>query len=385
MGRFFTLGMALLASWAATIPAATSKRHISRRRRSAPVNARARAAAHDEVMEDLARGAQIPVANAAALVPFFELLYRQQHGQMPGPVRILQYGDSHTAADLWSGEMRARFQEKFGDGGSGFSLAGRLRGYHREDVRASSTRGWRAGGLVGKPGDGINGLGGVSMTARLPRQTVSLSAEGQNFELFYWQQPGGGSVQIYDNGSRVGRISTDGEQGPGYYRYEAAPGEHEIEAETLDRAPVRLFGWVAENATGVTYEPLGINGAQASIVTHWDRAVLRSNVERRNPALIVLAYGTNEAGQRTWTRESYGEMFSGLLQTLRNAAPTAAILVIGPPDRFIHTRKGWVEMNQMDAIVEAQIGAATANGCAFLDMRAKMGGKGSMREWVLAG
>ena len=29
--------------------------------------------------------------------------------------------------------------------------------------------------------------------------------------------------------------------------------------------------------------------------------------------------------------------------------------------------------------------AALAKGCAFWDQRAKMGGKGSMREWVLAG
>ena len=37
----------------------------------------------------------------------------------------------------------------------------------------------------------------------------------------------------------------------------------------LTDAPVRLFGWVAEHARGVTYETLGINGAQASIVFNW--------------------------------------------------------------------------------------------------------------------
>ena len=87
---------------------------------------------------------------------------------------------------------------------------------------------------------------------------------------------------------------------------------HRVEAETLDRGPVRLFGWVAENTTGVTYEELGINGAQASIVLGWNEETLRSNIERRNPALIVLAYGTNEAGRKDWTLESYREMYSRL-------------------------------------------------------------------------
>ena len=76
------------------------------------------------------------------------------------------------------------------------------------------------------------------------------------------QQPGGGAIQIYDNGTPVERISTDGETAPSYFHYDAEPGAHRLEAETLDRAPVRLFGWVAEKPTGVTYEALGINGAR---------------------------------------------------------------------------------------------------------------------------
>jgi lysophospholipase L1-like esterase len=142
---------------------------------------------------------------------------------------------------------------------------------------------------------------------------------------------------------------------------------------------------VAEKATGLTYETLGINGAQASMILDWNEPVLRSNIERRNPALIVLAYGTNEAGRKDWTLETYREMFSKLIQELRAAAPTATILVVGPPDRYVHTRKGWLTMENVDMIVDAQRLAAAANGCAFWDWRAKMGGKGSMQQWVVAG
>jgi lysophospholipase L1-like esterase len=350
------------------------------------VSASDRAEAHEGVFTKIANGADLPVENAAALVPFFELLYRHQKGEMPGPVRILHYGDSHTAADEWTGDLRARFQEKFGDGGSGYSFAGRpWNGYRREDVRTGSTHGWHTDGLVGRAGDGIYGLGGVSMTTRAPHEAVYLLADGQQFELFYLQQPGGGGLQIYDNGGLVERISTDGSEQPGYYHYETTPGTHRLEAETLDHAPVRLFGWTAENTTGVTYETLGINGAQASIVLDWNEPVLKSNIERRNPSLIILAYGTNEAGRKDLTVESYAEMFKGLIARIRDAAPAATIFVIGPPDRYIHTRKGWQEMDKVDLIIEAQRAAAVASGCAFWDLRAKMGGKGSMQQWVTAG
>lgn len=352
----------------------------------APAAVKPRVLAHDAVYEHVASGAEIPVENPAALIPFFEQLYRHQEGQTPGPVRILHYGDSHTAADEWTGEMRARLQEKFGDGGSGYSFAGRpWNGYRREDVHSGSTSGWHTDGLVGRSGDGVYGLGGISMSVRSPKEGIYVEADASDFELFYYQQPGGGSLQLYDNGVPVERLSTDGDPSPAYYRLEDMPGPHKLELETLDHAPVRLFGWVAEKPTGVTYETLGINGAGASIILDWNEETLRSNIERRNPALIVLAYGTNEAGQKSWTLESYRDMFEKLIARLRAAAPTASILVIGPPDRDQHTKKGWQPMDQLDMIVEAQREAAMANGCPFWDMRAKMGGKGSMQEWVEAG
>ncbi len=352
-----------------------------------PSTVKARVQAHEAVYENVASGADIPVENPAALIPFFEQLYRHQQGQMPGPVRILHYGDSHTAADEWTGEMRARLQEKFGDGGSGYSFAGRpYDGYRREDVRSGSTSGWHTDGLVGRSGDGVYGLGGISMSVRTPREGVYVEADASDFELFYYQQPGGGSLQLYDNGVPLERISTAGDPSPAYYRLEDMPGPHRLELETLDHAPVRLFGWVAEKPTGVTYETLGINGAQASIVLDWNEETLRSNIERRNPALIVLAYGTNEAGQKAWTLESYRDMFEKLIARFRAAAPTATILVIGPPDRDQRTaKKGWQPMDRLDMIVEAQREAAVANGCPFWDLRAKMGGKGSMLQWVAAG
>ena len=355
--------------------------------KAAPVSAQARAAAHDFVYQTVADSADIPVENAAALIPFFEQLYRHQRGELAGPLHILHYGDSHTAADEWTGDLRTRFQERFGDGGSGFSLAGRpWNSYRRMDVRSGSTRGWHSDGLVGRTGDGVYGLGGVSMSAARAHEAVYLDANAAEFELFYYQQPGGGTVQVYDNGVPMEQISTDGEPGPAYYRLEAIPGMHRVEAETLDRGPVRLFGWVAENTTGVTYETLGINGAEASIVLGWNEETLRSNIEHRNPALIVLAYGTNEAGRKDWTLESYREMYSQIIARLRADAPTATILVIGPPDRTQKIRKvGWQTMEKVDVIAEAQREAALASGCAFWDLRAKMGGKGSMLRWVAAG
>ncbi|MBL8233111.1 MAG: SGNH/GDSL hydrolase family protein [Bryobacterales bacterium] len=337
----------------------------------------------EEVLE-LAR--QTPMENVAALVPFFEQLYRNQNRTGDNRIHILHYGDSHTAADEWTGFLRALFQNRFGDGGSGWTHAGRpWNSFRRLDLRSYSSDGWYSDGLVGRSGDGLYGLGGVSITARRPRESVSLEVLCDSLEIFFLRQPGGGTLSFYDNGIFVERIATDGETGPGYFRYTATPGPHRFHLETTDSAPVRLFGWVAEQGRGVTYETLGINGAQASIVFNWEEKLLAEHIGKRNPALIVLAYGTNEAGNSDWSRENYRDMFASLIHRFRKMVPTASILVTGPPDRSIRTRGGWQTYDRVDRIVEAQREAALGTGCAFWDMRAKMGGKGSMPRWVSAG
>jgi lysophospholipase L1-like esterase len=379
-----------LVALVAGVAALAAPTAASRRRRARPkapaVSAKTRADANRQVLDYLARALEYPPENPAALVPFFERVYRLERGEAAEPVRILHFGDSHTAADEWTGTLRALFQQRFGDGGAGFSFAGRpFLGYRRLDLRGGATRAWTTDGLVGKDGAGQNGLGGISIATRLPRQQVYLVAGCSNVEVFFLRQPGGGSLMLWDNGEPVEKFSTAGEIGPGYHRYTAAPGLHRLELETLDRFPVRLYGWVTENERGITYEALGINGAQASIVFHWDEVLLADQLARRNPALIVLAYGTNEAGNPNWTRESYRLMFSALIARLREAAPAASILVIGPPDRLVRRAGKWVPHPRLDLIAAAQREAALGAGCAFWDLREKMGGVGSMRKWVLAG
>ena len=123
---------------------------------------------------------------------------------------------------------------------------------------------------------------------------------------------------------------------------------------TLSSAPVRLFGWVAQNQAGVTYETLGINGAQASLMLEWNSSILDPELMSRDPALIVLAYGTNEALSRTWTAEEYRAALTEIIQRLRAAAPVASILLIGPPDCEYRTRGRRLPFPHLDQVIEIQ-------------------------------
>src|SRR5439155_3146850 len=233
----------LLLSQAST-PGQTSaakKKKKKTVRRSVPrapvVSAAARAQASEDVSGMIDRTAGIPIENPAAMVPFFEQLHRAAVGESAGPLSILQYGDSHTAADDWTGSVRSLLQAQFGDGGGGYSFAGRpYKSYRRMDLKSGESRGWRSDGLLSRDGDGLYGLGGVSISTRLPSQSIYLEAACSKLELFYLQQPGGGELQLYDNGASVDKISTDGRLGPGYAQYQVhsvSVGRHRLEPDPL--------------------------------------------------------------------------------------------------------------------------------------------------------
>jgi lysophospholipase L1-like esterase len=368
----------------------TSKRTASRRRRSRPVSkvsAQARFQATEQVNGYLQQSPLTTIESPGTLVPFFEQLYRQTRENGHGPVRILQFGDSHTAADVMTGELRTLFQGQFGNGGSGFVYAGRpWRGYRRFDVNIGTATGWVTDNSNRWGSDGLYGLGGVTVTARRTGARMSLGVECRRLEVLYLKQPDGGDFEVLDQGQTLGRVSTAGDFGPGYFDISVEPGPHRFEIRTLNRRSVRLIGWVTEKGQGVTYETLGINGAQASVFMKWDDALLESNLARRDPALVVLAYGTNEAGMRDWDTTAYRDLYLDVIHRIRNAVPASSILVVGPPDREYRSRtSGWTPFNRLDDVIGAQREAALESGCAFWDLRARMGGKGAMAQWVTAG
>lgn len=380
------LGCCLLGGSPAPSAKKKSTAKKSKRPATPPVSPAARSAAQRHVEEYLAGSANTPFQQPGALVPFFEQLVRLGAAAGKAPVRIIQFGDSHTAADEWTGGLRDQFRERFGDGGSGFSLAGHpFPGYRRFDAPGGGTPGWVSAGLRTGAGDGWFGLGGVSIDSTRPGQSVFLQAECDHLEIHFLQQPGGGRLALYEDDERLDEISTDGVTAAGFVRYDTQPGPHHFLLKTLDSRPVRLFGWVADKSAGVTYEALGINGAEAPLLLKWDETMLSAYLQRRSPAMIVLSYGTNEASDPLWHHESYRAAFATLIDRLRQAAPAATILVLGPGDRWVRTRGKWQLVAGIDDIIAQQQSVCRESGCVYWDTRRRMGGSGSIREWQLAG
>ena len=348
-----------------------------------------REAITDRVMHSLATP-KLGIENPHALDSFFDQLHQLELDPKSQLVRVIQFGDSHTAGDSFTGALRNLFQQKFGDGGAGFSFAGYpFAGYHIRGTKRAQSTGWLALGThLNDIGDAMVGMGGVSLSTAAAGNWVSLDADATSLQVQYLVQPNGGSIEIRDNDTLIATVSTastdtTAPDTAGHFDTPIEPGPHHFEVLTIDQAPVRLLGLSTENSAGVTYEAAGINGAEASLFLRWNEALQQTLMLETNPALIVLSYGTNEAGDRNWTEEGYAAMFQRIIERCHRLAPNASILVVGPPDRAMRAgRRAWRPFAGVDRIVAAQRSVCRQMHCAYWDQRSRMGGLGSMRDWV---
>jgi len=323
------------------------------------------------------------IENTEALEKFFQTLATAQSKQRIDPVRIMHFGDSHVAADVLTREIRERFQAEFGDGGAGFIVPRNPMATKRRGISSGFTDGWVVEGIGGKYSvDGIYGPAGINLATSDPGERAWLEASGNHFEVYFARQPDGGKVEITVDGvdaleeplllnSRLPKLNSIAIDLP-----DDAP--HRLEVRTLSPGRVRLLGIVAEHLSGgVSYDVFGINGAKANRILSWNEPALTAAIKARDPNLIILAYGTNELTDGTWTGTSYESLLAEILQLFHKAAPNASIIVFAPPDR------GDLPLSvRLREIISAERRAALENGAAFWSAFEAMGGAGSMQKWV---
>jgi lysophospholipase L1-like esterase len=336
----------------------------------------------------VAQKPEAPVERPEALQRFFESLSRLEASRAQ-TVRVLQLGDSHTAADHQSAAVRRALQARFGGAGRGavqFGLP--IAAHSAEGVRSGLTGEWRveqARRPTGERGDGRFGLGGVALSSAAAgaRAWLEPGTPSGRIELAYLKQPGGGGFEIFVDGVRQLRLSARASlPGSAWQALSPARPARTVEVRVLGDGEVRLFAASFEQAApGLVYDALGVNGARASALLEWDEAHLAEQVSHRAPDLVVLAYGTNEAGERV-APETWEKQLGTVLQRIAKAAPGAACLVLGPPDRAAPGPRGWASLPAIQQVVAAQRRAAEAAGCAYFSQFDAMGGEGSMAAWA---
>jgi lysophospholipase L1-like esterase len=320
---------------------------------------------------------------------FYAALRSLEHKDRASHVRVAWLGDSHGAADMWSGPLRAALQAKFGDGGPGFVHVG-YKAYRHEGVRTEIKGRWavrpRGPSTSVRTGDGVFGLGGIMLagSAEEPRASVTLTDEALpatvHWDLCYKLVAAQDELSVRLSGQPDLTIKVTAEEPAGVLRHVALTStvpSPELKVMPLGGQPF-LCGAIIETdpATqpGVVLDTLGINGARLITPLAWAEDAWVAELSRRPPSLVVIEYGTNECSDSVIYPETFGQNLKKLLARVRTATAFADCLVLAPTDR--------ADTEERTPIVrDALRDAAKALQCAFWDTYEVMGGKGSISQW----
>ena len=302
-------------------------------------------------------------------------------------IHIVQFGDSHTAADVMTGTLRTQLQNKLGNGGMGWGMpmyfsGQRLvrYGYDNNGWQPISSRQQRdhnytLGGLIAVPK-----FNGATLTIKSKQSELSQKikvnlrqaatdgkflgrdAQGHQFEL---------EVPIKDNTWQTVEF--------------VAQLPFTITASNAERSAIG--GWWAknQNGRGAVVSALGINGAELSYWNRWNDG-WQQNLKSISPELIILAYGTNEAFNDNIDVEKYKKLLISKVDQIRVASPDTAIMIVSAPESLKNiTGQCGIRPIKLTAIQNVQYQVAQQKHTLYWNWQQAMGGECSMKSWINQG
>ncbi len=327
---------------------------------------------------------------ASALWQSFRQLQQQQRQK---PLRIIQLGDSHTAGDYFTGHLRQSLQRDFGNAGIGWLTPGYIPNQRSAQVLMRHPETWRVvdskqakhsgtfplGGLIQKP------AGQSNMEIRLK----DLSPQGL-WRVTLWQQAPRQPWKLLRTDQKTQPFSKQGSTRSAWHRVETTIQGQQLHGMKLV-APKggKLAGIVLDkqHTPGVTLDALGITGSVAAVINRWDVATLEQQLRWRDPQLIILAYGTNEAFSNDFQVENYESELVKSIQLLRRLSPNAAILVMGAP-ASAKTKPPFVKTDcrlplppALERVQQSQRKIAQQQRTLYWDWALAMGGNCAVNQW----
>jgi lysophospholipase L1-like esterase len=283
-----------------------------------------------------AKAPAAPVVRAAPALAAFHRALTALKRKGPAPrVTVLVLGDSHTAGEALPGYLRERLQRQFGDGGRGTLAAGiPFRYYTPYQVNAWQSAGWATQGPRG--GARPVGLSSHAVAGAGAGERMELVAIGERrfdrVEIEFLR--GGGTFEVIVDGAKIADVPTRGAGGaPG--RFERAlprPAAH-LALRLKGDGPVTVLSWtVLKRAGGVVVVSHGVVGETIALAGRWHAGLVAWQMRQLQPALVVLAFGTNEGYQPRFDAAAYGREYAKRLAWLKALAPRASFVLVGPPD-----------------------------------------------------
>lgn len=145
-----------------------------------------------------------------------------------------------------------------------------------------------------------------------------------------------------------------------------------------------VHGIQLEEPTGVSVSNIALRGSDGFLFTRTHLPAMGRTFAHENTRLIILQFGGNSIPylKSAAHAQQCADQMGHQIRALRNIAPHAAILVVGPSDMSTSIDGVLQSYPYVAAYNDALKAKAFELDCAFWDMYAVMGGRNSMIAWV---
>ncbi|WP_290765620.1 GDSL-type esterase/lipase family protein [Fibrobacter sp. UBA4297] len=160
-----------------------------------------------------------------------------------------------------------------------------------------------------------------------------------------------------------------------------------VAADTVPPRPhFTLTGILAENnAPGITYTNVGINGAKVSNYFEEACPLFEKEMSYYKPDLVIFAIGINDANVEVFNDKAFREDYDMLIKRIRKVSPKTAFIFETNNDSYRKVRKKkYVQHPNGEVARKAFFMLADKHKAGVWDKFSIMGGLGSMAKWEKA-
>ena len=272
-------------------------------------------------------------------------------------IEIYHWGDSQIEGDRITGELRRSLQSRWGGHGPGWVMP--IMPAPQGHVRSSAE-----GNILRRTGFGRRR---DTSAAKLP-----FMATNRISEYTRW------TVQSTESDGNASCWSVR-EVWPLHAPERKQNHQRRICKDTLTFHQESLRGVFLGSMKGVLVHNLPMRGASGTLldgiqVDEWDWLT-----SAHPPAMVVLQFGGNAIPGMTSPKQAswYAQSMGQLVRKLRKFCPSAVVLFVGPADMGDQPNA----YPGLPWVIDALANEITAAGGLFYDLRAAMGGSGSMAQW----
>lgn len=278
------------------------------------------------------------------LDPFFEKINHLEHQTTNQKVNIVHIGDSHIQADFFSGRVRHLLQNRFADGGRGFTFPYTAAHTNNpKDYITEYTGRWKGKRSVLEKTFSQWGVSGVNAVTYDENATITIRPSEKSGKPFYIKKikifypvfdPRSFHVQINTNYDNIISKHSDRQ---GYVEYTFAHPESSVTLQmskiTPHQSQLVMQGISVESQTsGVVYHAIGANGAK--VPTFFRCQDFGKHLKALKPDLVIISLGANDAHSYYFQPQTYKNNFKSLVNDIWKAVPQTKIMITTPGDAY---------------------------------------------------